>query len=306
MVTSIAAHPVTITHGRCWIEQDAGVRLGYTVATATANPDKTVVLLHGAPQTRHAWRHVLAPLAKAGYRVIAPDYRGAGDSTKPRDGYDKWTMASDIHTLIHDVLRVEGPVSLVGHDLGSMLAFGYALRYPEDLVSVVFMEAPLPGTDYYETRKVAKSAWHFDFHANPDIAVYLTHGKERWYIQRFFDDLTYQPDAIRSADVDTYARAFEAPGAMRALCEIYRELDNDADMHRKAVEENGKITVPVLASGGGTQTIAGNYEAMCRDIADHVTGHLVPDAGHWIAEEQPDYFVGMFLDFDTTARMATS
>jgi hypothetical protein len=77
------------------------------------------------------------------------------------------------------------------------------------------MEAPLPGTNYYEQRKVAKTAWHFDFHSNPDIAVYLTHGRERWYITRFFDDLTYQPDAITVADIDVYARAFEAPGAMR-------------------------------------------------------------------------------------------
>jgi pimeloyl-ACP methyl ester carboxylesterase len=132
--------------------------------------------------------------------------------------------------------------------------------------------------------------------------VYLTHGRERWYIQRFFDDLTYQPDAITNADVDTYARAFEAPGAMRALCEIYRELDHDADIHRAAIAKNGKITVPVLASGGATQSLAVNYEAMCRDIADNVTGHLIPNAGHWTAEEQPASFVTMFLDFDTAAR----
>ena len=62
------------------------------------------------------------------------------------------------------------------------------------------MEAPLPGTDYYEQRKIAKSAWHFGFHAHPDVAVYLTHGRERWYITRFFDDLTYQPDAITQND----------------------------------------------------------------------------------------------------------
>lgn len=63
---------------------------------------------------------------------------------------------------------------------------------------------------------------------------------------------------------------------MRALCEIYRELDHDADIHRAAVKKNGKITVPVLVSGGAAQTLAGNYEAMCRDIAENVTDHLVP------------------------------
>jgi pimeloyl-ACP methyl ester carboxylesterase len=293
---------VTIEHGRAMVDPDNGVRLGYTIAQPAEPTDRTVVLLHGAPQTRHAWRHVLAPLAQAGYRVIAPDYRGAGDSTKPRDGYDKWTMAEDIHTLIHDTLGVKGKVSLVGHDLGSMLALGYALRYRDDLVSVTFMEAPLPGSDYYEQRKVAKSAWHFDFHANPDIAVYLTHGRERWYIQRFFDDLTYQPDAITNSDVDVYARAFEAPGAMRALCEIYRELDHDAEIHRADLDAHGKLTLPVLASGGGAQALAKNYIAMCEELADNVTGHLIPGSGHWVAEEQPDAFVRMFLNFDTSAR----
>ncbi|MEU6106632.1 alpha/beta fold hydrolase [Streptomyces flaveolus] len=299
---------VRISHGRTWIDQSAGVRIGYTLAEPSSPPEKkaskTVVLLHGAPQTRHAWRHVLAPLARAGYRVIAPDYRGAGASSKPRDGYDKWTMAGDVHTLVHGELGVQGPVSVVGHDLGSMLAFAYALRHRDDVVSLTTMEAPLPGTDYYEQRKVAKSAWHFDFHANPDIAVYLTHGRERWYITRFFDDLTYQPDAITDADVDVYARAFQAPGAMRALCEIYRELDHDAQIHRDALTADGKLTVPVLASGGATQALAANYQAMCEEIADDVTGHLVEGTGHWVPEENPDGFVRMFRDFDDRARTA--
>lgn len=299
---------VRISHGRAWIGQDTRVRIGYTLAEPSPLPGgetwKTVVLIHGAPQTRYAWRKVLVPLAQAGYRVIAPDYRGAGASTKPRDGYDKWTMAADLHTLVHDHLDVQGPVSVVGHDLGSMLGFGYALRYRDDVVSLTTMEAPLPGTDYYEQRKVAKSAWHFDFHANPDIAVHLTHGRERWYITRFFDDLTYQPDAITDADVDVYARAFQAPGAMRALCEIYRELDHDARIHRDAVASDGKLTVPVLASGGATQALAAHYQDMCEEIAHHVTGHLVEDAGHWVPEENPDGFLRMFLDFDHRARTA--
>jgi pimeloyl-ACP methyl ester carboxylesterase len=289
-------------HGRTWIDRDVGVRIGYTVVEAGENTSRTVLLIHGAPQTGYAWRKVAPLLAEAGYRVVVPDYRGAGGSTKPRDGYDKWTMAGDLHHLVHSELSLDGPVSVVGHDLGSMVGFAYALRYRDDVVSLTTMEAPLPGTDYYEQRKVARSAWHFDFHANPDIAVYLTHGRERWYITRFFDDLTFQPDAITNADVDAYARAFEAPGAMRALCEIYRELDHDAEIHRADIAAHGKLTVPVLASGGGTQTLAVNYRAMCEEIADNVIGQLVPDAGHWIAEENPEYFGRMFLDFDAAAR----
>ncbi len=165
-------------------------------------------------------------------------------------------MAGDIHYLAHDILGITEKISVVGHDLGSMLALSYTLRSRQDVATVTFMEAPLPGTDYYEQRKTAKSAWHFDFHAQPDIAVYLTHGRERWYINRFYGDLTYQPDAITGADLDVYARAFEAPGAMRALCEIYRELDHDAELNRAALDRDGKLTMPVLSTGGAEQTLA--------------------------------------------------
>jgi pimeloyl-ACP methyl ester carboxylesterase len=295
------ARDVDIKHGRAWVGPDDTVRIGYTVVTPPA-PTKTVVLLHGAPQTRYEWRKVMMPLAAAGYRVIMPDYRGAGASDKPRDGYDKWTMAGDIHSLVRATLGVTEPVSLVGHDLGSTLALGFALRYRDDVVSVTFMEAPLPGTDYYRWRVGQKSAWQFSFHANTDIAVYLTHGRERWYINRFFDELAYQPDAISNADLDVYARAFEAPGAMRALCEIYRELDRDADDNRAALHKHGKLTVPVLASGGASNPLAKNFRAMCEEVAESVTVRLVPDCGHWVAEEQPAYFTQIFCEFDAAAR----
>lgn len=299
-----AVHDADIHHGRAWVDPDQEVRIGYTVVSPP-EPTKTVVLLHGAPETRYEWRKVMMPLAAAGYRVIMPDYRGAGASDKPRAGYDTWTMAGDIHTLVRETLRVTEPISLVGHDLGSMLALGFALRYRHDVVSVTFIEAPLPGTAYYEWRVAQKSAWQFSFHANPDIAVYLTHGRERWYISRFFDELTNQPDAISNDDLDVYARAYEAPGAIRAMCEIYRELDRDARDNLAALRQQGKLAIPVLASGGAANPLARHFRAMCEEIAVSVTEQLVPDCGHWVAEEQPEYFVKMFCEFDAAARGGT-
>ncbi|OFJ51008.1 alpha/beta fold hydrolase [Mycolicibacterium grossiae] len=296
---------VDVHHGRAVVDPDDSVRIGYTVV-APPDPTKTVVLLHGAPQTRYEWRKVARPLAAAGYRVIMPDYRGAGASDKPRDGYDKWTMAGDIHTLVREHLGVAEPISLVGHDLGSTLALSYALRYRDDVVSATFMEAPLPGTAYYHWRVAQKSAWQFSFHANPDIAVYLVHGRERWYVNRFFDDLTHQPDAISNDDVDVYARAYEAPGAIRAMCEIYRQLDDDADDNRTALLRHGKLTIPVLASGGAANPLAAHFRAMCEEVAHSVTEHLVPKCGHWVAEEQPEYFTRMFCEFDAAARAASA
>ena len=143
------SNPTETRRGRAWIDQTAGVRIGYTLAGISPGGSKRVLLIHGAPQTGHAWRKVGPTLVAAGYQVVVPDYRGAGASTKPRDGYDKWTMAGDLHDLLHNELGIEGPVSVVEHDLGSMVAFGYALRYRDDVVSLTTMEAPLPGTDYY-------------------------------------------------------------------------------------------------------------------------------------------------------------
>lgn len=299
------ADDVAVHHGRAWVGPDQTVRIGYTVASPP-EPTKTVVLLHGAPQTRYEWRKVMVPLAAAGYRVIMPDHRGAGASDKPRDGYDKWTMAGDVHGLVRDTLGVAEPFSLVGHDVGSMLALSFALRYREDVTSLTLMEAPLPGTAYYEWRVAQKSAWQFSFHANPDVAVYLVHGRERWYVNRFFDELTHQPDAISDDDLDVYTRAYEAPGAIRAMCETYRELDRDADDNRTALRRHGKLTVPVLASGGACNPLARHFRAMCEEVAHTVTDQLVPDCGHWVPEEQPEYFTRMFREFDASARGETT
>ncbi|MEN8584742.1 alpha/beta hydrolase [Burkholderia sp. RS01] len=285
-----------LIHHKAWISQDENVRIHYVTA---GTGDRTMLLIHGAPQTWYAWRRMIKPLTMAGYKLIIPDYRGAGSSSKPTAGYDKWTMAQDLHELVHTHLEVREPVAVVGHDVGSMVASAYALRYRTDVRTLTTMEAPLPGTSYFEERKNAKSAWHFDFHAATDIAVHLTHGREKWYINRFFQDLSYNPEAISPADLDYYARSFEAPGAMRALFEAYAAFERDVEIHRANLAEHGKIHMPVLATGGAEQSLARNYAPMMEEIASDVTGHLVPDSGHWVPEENPEYLARLLVDFDS-------
>src|SRR5215813_2962924 len=115
---------VMLTHGMADLEP--GVRLHYVAA---GDGDRTVVLLHGFPQTWWEWRHVIPPFVDAGFRVIVPDYRGAGHSSRPAGGYDKHTMAGDIHRLVRDQLRILDPVTVVGHDIGLMIAYAYAQAY---------------------------------------------------------------------------------------------------------------------------------------------------------------------------------
>src|SRR5437016_14161007 len=134
-----------LKHAIADIEQ--GVSLHYVVAgTGT----RTVVLLHGFPQTWRAWRHTIPQLTGAGFRVVAPDYRGAGNSSKPLSGYDKRTMAGDIHRLLHEPLKLPGPVALVGHDVGLMVAYAYAQSCREDVTHLVAVDAPLPGTAIFD------------------------------------------------------------------------------------------------------------------------------------------------------------
>ena len=115
-----------------------GTRLHYL----TAGQGDPVLLLHGYAQTSHMWRPIM-PLLAQHHTVIVPDLRGAGDSGKPESGYDKKTMAADIHALTG---RLGFPrVAIVGHDIGLMVAYAYAAQFPQGTERVVLMDAFLPG-----------------------------------------------------------------------------------------------------------------------------------------------------------------
>jgi len=273
---------VTTTHGMADIE--AGLRLHYVTA---GDGSRTIVLLHGFPQTWWEWRAVIDPLVADGFRVVAPDYRGAGQSWRPVGGYDKRTMASDVQRLLREHLGVDGPVVIAGHDIGLMVAAAFALNYREEVSHLVVIDAPLPGTAVFDRLRTDPRVWHFAFHGARDIAEMLVAGRERQYLQAFFNARVADPSAISAADFEIYVAAYSAPGAMRAGFEVYRAFDRDGQDNREALERDGKLTVPVLAVGGMTSTSGELMEEMMREVADNVTAVLIADAGHWIPEEQP-------------------
>jgi pimeloyl-ACP methyl ester carboxylesterase len=284
--------PAPFEHGMADIE--AGLRLHYVVAGEGA---RTIVLLHGFPQTWWQWRQVMPSLVDAGFRVITPDYRGAGDSWRPAIGYDKRTMARDIHRLLHDHLGAREPAIITGHDIGLMVAYAYAQDYPDAVSHLVLMDAPLPGTAVFDNLLSDPRVWHFAFHGARDIAELLVAGRERQYIQYFVNARIFNPGAISAGDLDVYASAYSAPGAMRAAFEAYRAFGRDADDNRRLLRENGKLTIPVLALGGAISTTGAVIEEMTREVADDVTAARVPRTGHWIAEENPEAVVARLLDF---------
>jgi pimeloyl-ACP methyl ester carboxylesterase len=283
---------MTWTHGMADIEP--GLRLHYVTAGAGA---RTVVLVHGFPQTWRQWRHVIPPLADAGFGVVAPDYRGAGQSWRPPGGYDKRTMAEDIRRLVREHLGIEEPVAVVGHDIGLMVAYAYAQAHGDEVSHLVVADAPLPGTAVFDRLRSDPRVWHFAFHGARDVPEMLVAGRERQYLQAFINARIFDPSAISDADLDAYASAYSAPGAMRAGFEVYRAFDQDAEDNRAALARNGKLTMPVLAVGGETSTSGPLVEEMMREVAENVTAVRIPRSAHWVAEENPEAFTAALLAF---------
>jgi pimeloyl-ACP methyl ester carboxylesterase len=285
-----------VTHRMADLEP--GLRVHYVTAGEGA---PTIVLLHGFPQTWWQWRRVIPGLVAGGVRVVAPDYRGAGHSWRPAGGYDKKTMAGDVHSLLRRHLGIEGPVVLVGHDIGLMIAYAYAQAYRDDVSHLVVVDAPLPGTAVFDRLRADPRVWHFAFHGARDVAELLVAGREREYLQAFFNARIFDPSAIRDSDLDIYTSAYAAPGAMRAGFELYRAFDRDAEDNRASLSRNGKLTVPVLAVGGATSTSGPLVEEMMREVAENVAGLRVPGTAHWVPEENPQVLVHAVLEFAAAA-----
>ncbi|KAK5121386.1 hypothetical protein LTR85_005218 [Meristemomyces frigidus] len=277
---------------------EAGVMIHYISCLPPSSTESkgTILLIHGFPQTAYQFRRVITPLSDAGYHVIVPDYRGAGESSKPWDGYTKDIMARDLHTLVTEHEGIKDKVHVVGHDIGGMIAHAYAVQYPDHTASVCWGECPLPGTKMYHETKSSMLVWHFTFHMVPDLPEALIAGKERIYLKHFFDRLAQNPSAISTHDLDVYATSYAMPGAMRSGLNTYRAFEVDAQMNDKWAQEKGKCPVRCL-SMWGAQSFADEAKAtgMCDEYYNDFGFDAVPGAGHWIAEERPSDFVEKVL-----------
>ncbi|KAK5737790.1 hypothetical protein LTR17_006438 [Elasticomyces elasticus] len=277
---------------------EAGIMLHY-ISCPPPEPSAskgTILLIHGFPQTSYQFRRVITPLSDAGYHVIVPDYRGAGESSKPWEGYTKDIMARDLYRLVTEHEGIKDKIHVVGHDIGGMIAHAYAVQYPENTTSVCWGECPLPGTNVYHEAKNTTMMWHFTFHSVPDLPELLVAGRERIYLKHFFDRLAQNPSAISTHDLDVYATAYAQPGAMRAGMNVYRAFEADGEMNSNWLQEKGKCEVRCLNLWGGKSF---SDEAMSKTMSEpHYTNarfDTVESAGHWIAEERPNEFVSKVL-----------
>ena len=255
------------------------VRLHYV----TAGEGFPVVLLHGWPQSWYEWRHIMPELAKS-YRVIAPDLRGLGDSSRPADGYDKKTVGGDIWRLLQR-LGVDR-FFLVGHDWGGPTAYSIAAAHPEAVVKLAVLDVAIPGDGSANISQGGRR-WHHAFHQTLDMPEALIAGREDIYLGWFYRTYGARPDAIPPADVAEYLRTYTQPGALRAGFSYYRAIARDIE-DNQAIAARFKLPRPVLALGGGSSWGRGaEVVESLRRLATDVRGGVIADCGHWMPEEQP-------------------
>jgi pimeloyl-ACP methyl ester carboxylesterase len=265
---------------------------GTTLHVRVGGSGPAVVLLHGFGDTGDMWAPVAANLMRD-HTVIVPDLRGFGLSARPAGGYDKMTQAADVAGVL-DALHVSR-ADVVAHDIGNMVAFAFSARYPARVSRLVLMDAPIPGVGPWDELAHVPKAWHFYFYG-PDEER-LVAGRERIYLDRFYNELSVTPARIDDATRAHYAALYAQPGAIHAAFSQFAAFPQDARDNR-AVLARGKLATPVLAVGG-----SGSYGRLMPVIAraafTNVTSDTIPDAGHWLMEEQPQAVVRVvraFLD----------
>ncbi len=249
-----------------------------------------VILLHGFGDTGDMW----APVAKVLHKdhtVVVPDLRGMGLSTHPKTGYDKKTQGRDIAAVM-DRLKIDG-AALVTHDIGNMVGYALAAQFPTRITRWVIIDAPLPGIGPWDEIIRSPALWHFNFRG-PDVER-LVKGRERIYLDRFYNELSANPKAIDEATRRHYAKLYARPGNMHAAFEQFAAFTQDA-ADNKAFAAKGKLAMPVLALGGdhsfGTQ-----MADIMRLVADDVRGGIIANSGHWVMEEQPQQTTAKIVAF---------
>jgi pimeloyl-ACP methyl ester carboxylesterase len=262
------------------------VKLHYLVA----GKGQPVILLHGYAQTSHMWRPLMLELAKTRL-VIAPDLRGFGQSSKPSSGYDKKTMAQDVHSLATTLGFKRA--SIVGHDIGLMVAYAYAAQYPDEVDRIALMDAFLPGVGDWKSVWLLRDLWHFHFYG--EVPLKLVAGRERIYLEHFWNDFAADRNhSVPEADRKFYAKAYAQPGAMPAGFEVFHAFEQDANDF--AEFSKNKLTMPMLVLTG--EKASGNFLIeQGRLVATNVEGVVVKGSGHWLMEEAPDQVIPQLVAF---------
>jgi len=263
---------------------------GATIYVRVGGKGPAVVMLHGFGDTGDMWAPLAGALAKD-HTVVVPDLRGMGLSSYPDTGYDKKTQAQDIARVM-DKLNVQ-KADLVTHDIGNMVGYALAAQYPDRVTRWVVIDAPLPGIGPWDEILKSPLLWHFNFRG-PDVDR-LVKGRERIYLDRFWNELSANPKAIDEATRRHYAKIYARPGAMHAAFNQFAAFSQDAS-DNKAFANKGKLTMLILALGA-EKSFGEQQAAIMREVGTNVEGGIIANSGHWIMEEQPDATVKAVRSF---------
>jgi len=268
---------------------------GTTIHVRTGGSGPAVLLLHGYVETGDMWAPMAIDLVRD-RTVVVPDLRGMGLSSKPDGGFDKKTQGVDMAGVL-DTLQIER-AALVTHDIGNMVGYAFAAQYPARVTRFALIDAPLPGVGPWDEILKNPLLWHFRF-GGPDMER-LVAGRERIYLDRFWNEFSATPARFSEAAREHYAKLYALPGAMHCGFMQFAAFDQDAIDNRRFLEK-GKLEMPVLAIGGEKsfgKTMAGIMRYAARDVREGI----IPDSGHWIMEENPGATISAiraFLDAKT-------
>ena len=263
---------------------------GTSIYVRTGGAGPAVVLLHGYGETGDMWAPLAVELARD-HSVIVPDLRGMGLSSKPDGGFDKKTQGGDVAGVL-DALKIDR-ADLVTHDIGNMVGYAFAAQYPDRVKRFVPIDAPLPGIGPWEEILKNPLLWHFRF-GGPDMER-LVEGRERIYLDRFWNEFSANPSRFSEAARAHYSKLYAMPGAMHSGFMQFAAFDQDAIDNQKFLAK-GKLPMPVLAIGG-EKSFGTTMAEIMRFAASNVREGVIPDSGHWIIEENPAATVAMIRDF---------
>lgn len=240
-----------------------------------------VLMLHGFGDTGDMWQPLAVALMKD-HTVIVPDLRGMGLSEPATGGYTKKNQGVDMAGLL-DKLHVD-KVALVSHDIGNMVAYALAVQYPGRVTRWAVIDAPLPGIGDWDAQLRSPRTWHFNFYG-PDEER-LVAGRERIYLDRFWNELSAHPAGIDEATREHYAALYARPHAMHDAFEQFAAFRQDAIDNQALLASHGKLDMPVLAVGA-EKSYGTHMADILRNVANNVSGDVIANSGHWVMEEQP-------------------
>jgi pimeloyl-ACP methyl ester carboxylesterase len=247
-------------------------------------------MLHGFADSGDMWAPLAAALVRD-HTVVIPDLRGMGLSSRAEAGYDKKTQGRDVARVL-DVLGI-GKAHLVTHDIGNMVGYAFAAQSPAMVTRWVAMDAPLPGIGPWDEILKSPLLWHFNFRG-PDVER-LVAGRERIYLDRFYNELSANPRSIDEETRRHYAELYARPGAMHCAFEQFAAFTQDG-LDNKAFAAKGMLSMPVLAIGGDKSFGTAMADVM-RFVANDVTAGVIANSGHWLMEEQPSATVAAITAF---------